>query len=299
MPDIIGSTENVDVVFAAAANTASYMSFVEVRDHSRKVNRQYIQEIMGKRKSIGIDSCTIASTKGFTKDSVRLAQHEGIRLRLLNPESPDAIPFFKGSSLPFRMHQRVLARCVLFIDRKGQKKCRIIEASDLDRVSVLAPTEKPDDYLARPLSRLADLECFTLPCFANGDNIKTESAFYAGIPQDGLFHRAEPIVISYDLPKWYDIVNGELVPIRKIAFCILASAFYVEAPIHQWYKYVDVPSKDVIARSILARFRHNEVLYNLTLTAYVAEQSAGMQHLRSSIFFGEVPNKTSSSKSTA
>src|SRR5262245_56901586 len=76
VPDVIGSTENVDVVFAAAKNTTSYLSFVEVRDRSTKVGRQYVQEIIGKRKSVAIPDCAIVSTAGFTKDAMRLATHE-------------------------------------------------------------------------------------------------------------------------------------------------------------------------------------------------------------------------------
>lgn len=85
--DCIGSAEEVDVAFSNAIEPENIFAFVEVRARSQKVGRPYIQQIIGKRQTLGIDSVTVVSTTGFSRDAIRLARHAGISIRVLRDAS--------------------------------------------------------------------------------------------------------------------------------------------------------------------------------------------------------------------
>jgi hypothetical protein len=98
--DAVDSLEEVDVAYTSFSDPTKYFSFVEVRDRSHNVGREYIQEVKGKRDSLNIEKCKIVSTRGFAPNAVKLASWAGIPLRLLLPEKKETIKlWFKPDSI--------------------------------------------------------------------------------------------------------------------------------------------------------------------------------------------------------
>jgi hypothetical protein len=107
--DIIGYSEQVDVAYTTIQDPMKLFSFVEVRDRSIQTGRQYIQEIMGKRTSLGINTCKVVSTKGFSRNAIRLASNQNITLRQLLPETEQKIKtWFKPDYLHIFVNKQVV-----------------------------------------------------------------------------------------------------------------------------------------------------------------------------------------------
>jgi len=189
--DIAGDLEDVDVAYASIADPMDFFSFVEVRDRRRKVGRQYIQEVMGKRKSLGIDSCVVVSTIGFTRNAIRLAcrPEVNIPLRLLHPETEENVrKWYRADFIGAWPLVQIVKWHV-----EGTK-IGTIQESEADRVktsenNILAPTREPQTYRVVPLSRVFDVEVM--------QHRELRDEFLAKVPEDGAFHEV-PVPLQYE-----------------------------------------------------------------------------------------------------
>ncbi len=77
----------LDVVFSASPDPLAAFSFVQVKDYSEdKIEREYIDAVIGQRVQTGIPSCAVVSTTGFTAPALELARVQDVRLRILRPD---------------------------------------------------------------------------------------------------------------------------------------------------------------------------------------------------------------------
>jgi len=75
---------NLDAVYSGSPDPLAAFSFVQVKDYSQdKVQREYIDAVIGQRLQTGIPSCTVVSTIGFTAPALELARVQDVRLRIL------------------------------------------------------------------------------------------------------------------------------------------------------------------------------------------------------------------------
>ena len=254
--DVIGSVEDVDVAYASLSDPTKAFSFVEVRDRSKSVGRQYIQEIMGKRKSLGIDVCQIVSTKGFAPDAIRLASHEGISLRLLAPETAENTKrWFKPDEIRVAGVIYEVEKCSVLVSVDG----RIIKEFKFEQDEVLknkiwVPTGNPHEYDVVSLSRVFDADIIQKP------ERERELLVY---PADGRFRKVTTI-IEYKSPRLYlrlrnvpesiaDSNPDSTFPIVGIVFSAMICRTPTAAKITERYKYLDAVSREKIAELLLAR----------------------------------------------
>ncbi|OGO11687.1 MAG: hypothetical protein A2Y53_05230 [Chloroflexi bacterium RBG_16_47_49] len=75
----------LDVVYSVIPDPDAAFSFVQVKDNSKdKVDREFIDAVIGQRVQTGIQSCTVVSTTGFTAPALELARVQNVRLRILS-----------------------------------------------------------------------------------------------------------------------------------------------------------------------------------------------------------------------
>lgn len=122
VPDCIDSHEQVDVAYSYLPDPSRLFSFIEVRDRNTNIGRGYIQEVIGKRKSIGVNDCCIVSTKGFSPDAQKLAQHEKIRIRIIDAKTDEKSDFFKLDQFSIKHHAPDIQSCIVdVIDTERQR----------------------------------------------------------------------------------------------------------------------------------------------------------------------------------
>jgi len=263
--DIVNDLEDLDVAFASIEDPTDFFSFVEVRDRGKKVGRQYIQEVMGKRTSLSIDTCKIVSTKGFTRNAIRLASKVDIPLRMLLPESNQNIkkwfsPDYIGMGSPLVE----VAKCSV-LARSGDKilEFKADQAKSLEN-NILIPTENPDRYKVISLSRVFDVDVMR--------NQKHREDFLANVPMDNEFHKST-VSCQYEEPRLYlkvdktgnDSNEDSVLPIAAIVFFVLVSRQSVNAPINRRYKYLDAVTEEKIAEVIVADILADKQPYYVSL----------------------------------
>lgn len=270
--DVVGSLEEVDVAYASLQDPTAYFSFIEVRDRRNKVGRPYIQEIMGKRTSLALESCKVVSTKGFSETAIRLASKQDISLRLLLPETAQNIKrWFKPDGMPIdRPLFRIVKSSVLVVVgnktlefKAGQKK--VLENN------ILVPTDEPGRYKVISLSRVFQFDFMQEP--GRGDQL------LAKVPRDGMYHKTSPVSIVYEKPRLYLRVkkpipdapgkNGApIYPINAIVFFAELSRPSTFAKITKRYKYIDAVSNEKIAELFLASAKIKQKRYYVCLMRY-------------------------------
>lgn len=72
--DIVGAKEQVDVAYSYVPNPEEAFSFVEVRHRGSRVQRPYVQEVMGKKRSLRIADCCIVSPQDSRRTQPRWRQ---------------------------------------------------------------------------------------------------------------------------------------------------------------------------------------------------------------------------------
>ncbi len=122
VPDCISSSEQVDAAFSYVPDPTQFFSFMGVRDRNKNIGRGYIQEIIGKRKSLGCHECCVVSTKGFSPDALKLAAHEKINVRCLDNMGDQKSKFFALSEFEIKKHIPDIIKCeVIAYDPKRRR----------------------------------------------------------------------------------------------------------------------------------------------------------------------------------
>jgi hypothetical protein len=125
----------LDVVFSASPNPLAAFSFVQVKDYSEdKVNREYIDAVIGQRVQTGIPSCTVVSTTGFTAPALELARVQDVRLRVLQTEANWPYASYLPPTLGIHLvpHLQLQAAVLVVIGPRGTGKLSL-EGEDLLR----------------------------------------------------------------------------------------------------------------------------------------------------------------------
>ena len=78
-----GDLREVDILvgYKYAGHEFSFM--VECRDYSRPQTVEWIDSLIGKSKSLGVNKVVAVSSKGFTKSAIKKAQNNGIETFML------------------------------------------------------------------------------------------------------------------------------------------------------------------------------------------------------------------------
>lgn len=269
--DVVGSLEDVDIAYTSLSDPTDYFSFVEVRNRHKNVGRQYVQEIIGKRISLGLEKCKIVSTKGFSANAIRLASDQGICLRLLVLETAQNIKrWFKPDFIGIDNPMFRIVKCSILVamgDRIYELK------ADQDKVlenNIVVPTDEPHSYRVISLTRVFNVDVMQ----------KLESdTLLAGIPIDGKFYKSPPLTVEYKDARLYLRIkapppgvsgkNGDpIFPIRGIVFFVMINRPPSMAKITNRYQYLDAVSKEKIAELFLASFHVEHKPHYVCLMRY-------------------------------
>lgn len=268
--DVVNDLEEVDIAYTSMSDPTEYFSFVEVRDRSSKVGRPYIQEVMGKRRSLGIDNCKIVSTKGFSQYAKRLASHQGIPLRRLVPETDENIKrWFKPDIMRVKIERFELVKCSVVVSIGDKAYEYRVEQEKMSEGSILVPTEESNRYRVTSLSRVFDLNII--------QNSEVKDKLAAGVPADGKFHETGPV--QYEPNQLYlrakeappaimDKRENYVYPIEAIVFFPRMSNTPKDARITERYKYLDAISGEKIAELPLANFEIGRKRHYACLVRY-------------------------------
>jgi len=259
--DMAGDLEEVDVAYASMADPMDVFSSIEVRDRKEKVGRQYIQEIIGKRESLGIDTCKVVSTIGFTRDAIRLASHSevNIPLRVLHPETEENIrKWYRADFIGAWPMVQIVKWHV-----EGTK-VGTIQESEVDRVktsenNILVPTRKPHTYRVVPLPRVFDVEVM--------QHQKRRHEFLAKVPEYGAWQEVS-VSIPYDKPRLYWQSGALFLSIERIDFLVATTRPFPNAPITHRHKYLDAVTNQKIAEAIVAEATIEHQGYYICLARY-------------------------------
>ena len=241
LPDVIGSTEQTDVVFSVTPDLLAAFAFVEVRDRKEKVGRPYVQEIMGKRESLGVPSCIIASTKGFSRDAIALATSHGILLRVLNDSTPSDETWYQGGSLR-ASNEIIRINRVIVLAMNGDQLIR--GECEGDQAPILAPTGRADEYQPVPIGAVLQVDILS-----HKDRTKEQ---LAKVPRDGHPHEVV-FSVEYKKPRLTLDWEGTLLPVKRVIFLSEVGYLEEDAPFVEAYRYLDPASGELLAQALLAR----------------------------------------------
>ena len=274
--DVVNDLENVDVVYANMEDPRELFSFVEVRDRGEKVGRQYIQEIMGKRESLGIENCRIVSTKGFSRNAIRLASHKGIDLRVLYPDTEaNRKRWFNPDFIQMRYPIVQLIKCLVVMkENELEHMCEFGYASeDGDPFSFSRKEElRAFKKILIPLRNSNKYQLITPVMLLNREfnlNVEKKRRVFDSVPADGKFH---PVNISLKVKpgELYLLANEMfsekvvdnqdlLLDIISIEFQFLINSRPIFADIDSQFKYLDAATGEKIGEIVLATFGQKKV----------------------------------------
>ena len=254
IPNIKGDPTEVDVAFSTIEDPSEHFEFIQVRDRSGNQDKTWVEQIIGQKISLGIESATIVSTSDFAEQAIRLAVSQNIRLRLLLPESDENIkPWFKSDILGLN-HPLFEIDVCSFNVKKGSKYY-ILKADRQNSTDqyFLIPTEVKGKYKAMSLNRVFDHE------FRRHPDRRQE--IIETLPKDDQFHTCI-FGIEYEEPSLYVLFNGqlqdgtevdnEILPIYALAFAVRANNQFKNYPITHRYKYINPADNELLAQAIMS-----------------------------------------------
>lgn len=264
--DIAGDLEELDIAFSRASELTSYFSFIEVRDRSGKVGRNYVQEIIGKRSTVDISKCSIVSTTGFTRNAKRLAATEKVTipLRLLSTTS-DEPSWYASDSMHVQRNLWRIKKCVAQVSVGDNYYDFETDADEAIDKKVLLATDNPDEFLGVPIFKVFEVEALRHPL--------ADEKLFEQIPVDGKWHEVLPTAVFFNTPKFYlrtdkyhEINAPEpFIPIHAIRFFIEICKLSTEGQVSKRCNYVDAMNGEILAQLALASFLIDENQFYLCL----------------------------------
>lgn len=242
VPDCISSSEQVDAAYSYVPDPTRFFSFLEVRDRTSNIGRGYIQEVIGKRKSLGVDDCCVVSTKGFAPDALRLAEHEGIRVRSIEAAGNRGSEFFGLQE--FVVHQTApdIQSCRVFVldDERQRTGTFTIPGAEVFQRGVIVVTPE-GGRLQVPLEALLDR------VLASGGWHQLEEA--GGEPISLGFKLTGPGLKLVYTEKGTGL-SREL-DIMAVSYVVKSSVGEVRLPRGETYYYRDALSGELLAEAVL------------------------------------------------
>jgi hypothetical protein len=261
MNDVINYPEQMDVMQFRRIDPNTYINFVEVRDRGSKVSRNYVQEIIGKRKSTVIQECKIVSTFGFTQPAMKLAEHENIELRLFKLDrGPLGQYWFRANSTNLHLKQTRLDRCFLHAkvdDKKDEYKILVSEVPEVNEKVVLIFNENdvPDFAIS-----IIDIFNQEIRKWKEADHV-----LFSQIPPDGQFHPIDKPINLVNIPSRIHVKVEEgsfgYVPVHGIKFNVSSKINAFASKLIARYDYTDPIYEKLIAQCILFIFEVGEKNY--------------------------------------
>lgn len=96
LTDRVGNLRQYDVVIRGSFGGRDILGIVECKDHKRRKGPTAVEAFAKKTENLGANLRLIVSRKGFTKQALKLAEHEGIGCLSLLPEDPKLAGFSVG-----------------------------------------------------------------------------------------------------------------------------------------------------------------------------------------------------------
>jgi hypothetical protein len=175
----------IDVAIRVTSGHDTWLGIVEVRDRNRPVDARYVEEVFGKRDSVGADVAYIVSRSGFYETARKKAERHGIRLLTLDEASEHNWSAWCGLR-DFRVIDRVHDHIVVTLGRVGSDE--ILSVADEAVAAVLQDQHAKilTDANGMPLASFRDLGMAVV-------NHMIEQV-YADVPMDGTVIRRTLIV---------------------------------------------------------------------------------------------------------
>ena len=270
--DIVGDPEQLDVAQLHRFDPNQYFRFIEVRDRSSKVGRNYVQEVMGKGRSTRIQECKIVSTKGFTRNAKRLAAHERIDLRLLFLDnSPRDQYWFSTNSTILHLKQTRVDRCILRVKIDNDYEDLVSEFPEVSEKLLLVLDNDLSPTLGVPVLAIFEKEVMSRE--------DAENRLFGHIAFDGHFHGNPPITLTFDSPCYFVRVELDrsgipfadgprVVPVHAIRFFVSSRMTVFTSQIKARYDYVDAISEELLAQCVFFEFRIKERSYYQVFVQY-------------------------------
>ncbi|MGB4089553.1 MAG: restriction endonuclease [Smithellaceae bacterium] len=249
----VGDLEEVDVAFTNFSNPTDVFEFIQVRDRKNTAGRPWIEQILGQRKSLGINGGIMVSTSQFSAQAIRLAEHNNVLLRLLLPEVNENIRrWYKPDSIGIR--NPIIKINKANILARTDKKILSFEADAMKTTenNILVPTATLGEYEVISLSRVFDVDII--------QHEERNEELLSKIPTDGIFHKSAA-AIEYKKPRLYLKVKStdinlpdqnNVLPIGAIVFFIDVNHQHSDFPIAYRYKYIDAFNNEMLAQIIVA-----------------------------------------------
>ncbi len=96
LKDRVGNTRQYDVVVRGQFGGRPVLGVIECKDHKRPKGPDAVEAFAKKTENLGANLRIMVSKKGFTKQALRLAQHESIGCLSLLPSNPEQVGFSIG-----------------------------------------------------------------------------------------------------------------------------------------------------------------------------------------------------------
>jgi hypothetical protein len=87
--DKIGIPRQIDISVRTQGSDGDRLTMIEARNRGRKGGVMWVDEVVGKRKTLPADEAIMVSKKPFCKDAQRLASSEGIETRTFEEVRPE------------------------------------------------------------------------------------------------------------------------------------------------------------------------------------------------------------------
>ena len=171
-----GEPRQIDVVVRVKSGHDTWLGIVEVRDRSRPVDSRYIEEVVGKRDSVGAAVAYIVSKEGFYEPAIKKANRHGIRLLTLDEAEEHDWSAWCGIR-DMQVLDRAHDRAVVTLGRVDGDTILHIHDDVIAAVNQDKNAMVLTDIQGVPIASLATAACAVINHFAND--------LYKDVPVDG------------------------------------------------------------------------------------------------------------------
>jgi hypothetical protein len=235
-----GDLREVDVLLRIRAGSTQLLVAFECRDRGRAQNVQWLEELAGRRNSLGVDKMVAVSSNGFSAAALKKAKARGIDLRVLSALTPDEVrrlvPFSELGIL------RTDARLIAW--RSGGPR-----AENAESVGPAPTVASLDITLTEPCLRVpGTTELFSLQQLAEKYKSQILEAANAAIPTVrlpiadpstlvGSTDESEVLRVTLNLPPLEEIWAGMVFSVESVEFDVVTTRRFVKIPLGPGQRY--------------------------------------------------------------
>ncbi|OGO37702.1 MAG: hypothetical protein A2147_00655 [Chloroflexi bacterium RBG_16_57_8] len=253
IPNVVGDPTEVDVAYSYTPDPRDAFRFVQVRDRNDVQGRPWVEQVLGQQQSLDIRDSTMVSTELFSGNARCLAKKKNVRLRVLLPETEEAIKqWYKPDTIGVHRPLSKIVKAVM-IAKIGEKSGRFdADAAKANQNNILVETEKPGYYRVVSIAQVFDVE--VMMNTARSDELLKKA------PDDSGFHNAV-VGIEWKHPHLFLSLNKShnarhneppVCPITGMVFDVQVSKQAAEYSICYRYRYLNEEGS-LIAQAIVSR----------------------------------------------